>query len=80
MREEHTGRVVRKGVIDTSQVCYDQGGNGKPGLVGSYKDNVTDYMILQVTLGSRVLIGMIQRIIANCHDNTPEVQLIAATV
>jgi len=25
--------------IDTSQACYDQGGNGKPSPVGSYKDN-----------------------------------------
>ena len=39
MGEEHTGRVVRQDVIDTSQACYDQGGNGKPSSVGSNKDN-----------------------------------------
>ena len=44
------------------------------------KTTVTDYMIWQVTLGNGVLIGMIQSTIANRHDNTPEVQLMVATV
>ena len=39
MGEAHTGKAVRQDVIDTSQACYVQGGNGKPSLVESYKDN-----------------------------------------